>query len=135
MHRSQPRCCAAHCSPLGGAASLLLIGGLIMTGWRRQGDRSPLRPGARTSPRTASPSRSPDLRSNLSGKCRRPVRSAARYERVTAVGFIAGYHWSFSEVGPAKPRAAPLWPLEHWGAKPPEKNGHFYTNSPEEVVL
>lgn len=56
---------------------LVLTGGL-MAGWRRQGDRSLPRPGARTSRRTANRSKSPVPRRNSSGKCQRPVRSAAR---------------------------------------------------------
>lgn len=56
---------------------LVLTWGL-MAGWRRQGDRSLPRPGAWTSRRTASRSKSPVPRRNSSGKSRRPARSAAR---------------------------------------------------------
>lgn len=52
--------------------------GNLMAGWRRQGDRSLLQPGARKSPRIVSLSRSLEPLRNLSERCPRLVRSAAR---------------------------------------------------------
>lgn len=61
-----------------GALPPLVLTGGLMAGWRRQGDRSLPRPGARTSRRTASRSRNPEPRRNSSEKCRHLARSAAR---------------------------------------------------------
>lgn len=78
-------CALLALSHWGALPHLVLTGGL-MAGWRRQGDRSLPRPGARTSRRTANRSKSPAPRKNSSGKCQHPVRSAARYKLFRAAG-------------------------------------------------
>lgn len=77
--------------------------GGLMGGWRRQGERSPPRPGAWTSHRIVSRNRSQELLRNSSEKCLRPARSAARYDADTRRLF-ADSRWSrqcsFSDSGP-----------------------------------